>query len=298
MKTAGRWQSGTNYQRRGRTIQEAIHILNWRILPALKFSPKELMLGLVVNTANTPLEVSASVLTPSDIDKHLTYTAQQRLDGYAEAIHHAIRRKATFDKKVLKSRAGVVTFRKGQLVQAYRSDLMNTLSTDRKLQPTWSGPYRIREQVLNSYKLENLDGAPRAGEYSARRLRAFTPREGTELARIQRELEERIAEEEGRDDERDMTIYREDPIRERVSEPMNAEEPEMQDAGDEVGIGEFGDREGENRDFASEVAEDDIASDGDMGGDPLAEEEENSSIGSRVAGRRGRRQKEGGGWNR
>ena len=279
-------------------FQEAIHILNWRILPALKFSPKELMLGLVVNTANTPLEASASVLTPSDIDKHLTYTAQQRLDGYAEAIHHAIRRKATFDKKVLKSRGGVVTFRKGQLVQAYRSDLMNMLSTDRKLQPTWSGPYRIREQVLNSYKLENLDGTPRAGEYSARRLCAFTPREGTELGRIQRELEERIAEEEGRDDERDMMIYREDPIRERVSEPMNAEEPEMQDAGDEVGIGEFGDPEGENCDFASEVAEDDIASDGDMGGDPLAEEEENSSIGSRVAGRRGRRRAECGVWRR
>ena len=111
-------------------FQEAIHILNWRILPALKFSPKELMLGLVVNTANTPLETSASILTPSDIDKHLTYAAQQRLDGYAGAIHHVIRRKATFDRKVMKSRAGVTMFKKGQLVQVYHSDLMNTLSTD------------------------------------------------------------------------------------------------------------------------------------------------------------------------
>ena len=80
-------------------------MLNWRILPALKFSPKELLLGLVVNTASTPLETSTSVLTPSDVDNHLTYAAQQRLDGYAEAIHHAIRRKATFDRKVLKSSA-------------------------------------------------------------------------------------------------------------------------------------------------------------------------------------------------
>jgi hypothetical protein len=119
-------------------FQEAINILNWRILPALKFSPKELMLGLVVDMANTPLEASTSVLTPIDIDNHLTYAAQQHLDGYAEAIHHAIWRKA---KKVLQSRAGVVTFKEGQLVQVYRSDLMNTLSTDRKLLPTWTGPY-------------------------------------------------------------------------------------------------------------------------------------------------------------
>ena len=126
-------------------FQEAINILNWRILPALKFSPKELLLGLVVNTVNTPLETSASVLTPADVDTHLTYAAQQRLDGYAEAIHHTIRRKATFDRKVQNSRAGVVTFRKGQLMQVYRSDLMNMLSTNLKLQPTWIGPYCVRE---------------------------------------------------------------------------------------------------------------------------------------------------------
>ena len=155
------------------------------------------MLGLVVNTASTPLEASTSVLTPSDIDNHFTYAAQQRLDGYAEAIHHAIRRKATFDKKVLKSKAGVVIFTKGQLVQTYRSDLMNTLSTDRKLQPSWSGPYRIYERLLNSYILEELDGTLKAGEFSARRLRAFIPREGTELAEEQRAIEERLTREGG-----------------------------------------------------------------------------------------------------
>jgi hypothetical protein len=232
-------------------FQEAIQILNWRILPALKFSPKELMLGLVINTANTPLEASTSVLTPADIDKHFTYAAQQRLDGYTEAIHHAIRRKATFDKKVLKSRAGVVTFKKGQLVQAYRSDLMNTLSTDRKLQPTWSGPYRIQEQILNSYKLEELDGTPRSGEYSARRLRAFIPREGTELARLQREVEERIARE-GMEGNTEVAMGMEDPDNE------TNDEGKMDDGG----------------------------------------EEEDSNIASRVASRRGRRQKDGGGWNR
>jgi len=170
---AGKRQDGTSCRKPGRT--EAINVLNWRILPALKFSPKELLLGLVVNTINTPLETSASILSPSDIDRHLAYSTQQQLDGYSEAVHHAIRRKATFDKKVLKSKAGVVVFEKGQLVQVYRNDLMNTLSTDKKLQPTWSGPYRIHERLLNSYKLEDLDGTLKTGEYSARRLRLFTP---------------------------------------------------------------------------------------------------------------------------
>jgi hypothetical protein len=66
---------------------------------------------------------------------------------------------------------------------------MNTLSTDRKLKPTWSSLYRIQEQLLNSYKLEELDGTLKAGEYSARRLRMFTPREGTALAKEQNDLE-------------------------------------------------------------------------------------------------------------
>ena len=74
------WQS-TEWNTLPRTwpdhFQEAVNVLNWRILPALKFSPKELLLGLVVNTASTPLETSTSVLTPSDVDNHLTYAAQQ-----------------------------------------------------------------------------------------------------------------------------------------------------------------------------------------------------------------------------
>ncbi|KIJ93683.1 hypothetical protein K443DRAFT_58077, partial [Laccaria amethystina LaAM-08-1] len=57
-----------------------------------------------------------------------------------EAVHHAIRRKATFDRKVLKSKAGVVEFKNGQLVQVFRDKLASTLSTERKLAPLWSPP--------------------------------------------------------------------------------------------------------------------------------------------------------------
>ena len=232
-------------------------MLNWQILPTLKFSPKELLLGLIVNTASTPLATSSSVLTLTDIDNHFTYTVQQCLDGYAEAIHHAIRRKATFDNRVLKSKANVVTCTRGQLVQVHCSDLMNTFSTDQKLQPMWTGPYRIQECLLNSYRLEELDGTPKSSEFSARRLQAFTPREGTELAKAQREIEERLAREDevGREENRGM---------------MNS-------------LPEVGDKH--------ERQEEEVPEDEEL-------EEEDSNIASRVAGRRGHRQKEGGGWIR
>jgi len=100
-------------------FDKAIHILNWRILPALKFSPKEILLGLVVNMSKTLLEVSCSFLPPSDIDTHMTYTAQQQLGGYAEVVQHMIQWKTVFDSRVKASRAGIIEFKKGQLVQVY-----------------------------------------------------------------------------------------------------------------------------------------------------------------------------------
>ena len=67
--------------------------------------------------------------------------------------------------------------------------------------PMWSKPRRIVERVLNSYKLETLEGLPLEGEYHARRLRRFTPREGTELAAQQKNVEAGEATEAEWDDE-------------------------------------------------------------------------------------------------
>jgi hypothetical protein len=117
------------------------------------------------------------------------YAAQQRLDGYSEAVKHAMDRKTRFDRRVLESKGGEVTFDKGQLVQVYRNDLAKAIGTERKLIPMWSEPRRVLERLLNSYKLETLDGQPLDGEFHARRLRKFTPREGTELATQQKEFE-------------------------------------------------------------------------------------------------------------
>lgn len=100
-------------------FDEAVKILNWRLLPALKFSPKELMFGLVVNTKPSNTDTAVLPLTESDVALQMAYVAQQRLDGYAEAVAHALKRKTAFDKKVLSNNPGEVVFRKGQLVQIY-----------------------------------------------------------------------------------------------------------------------------------------------------------------------------------
>ncbi|KIM61383.1 hypothetical protein SCLCIDRAFT_86339, partial [Scleroderma citrinum Foug A] len=70
----------------------------------------------------------------------MAYVAQQRLDGYDEAVRHAIKRKATFDRHILKRQPAEVIFTPRQLVQVYRSDLDYTFKTERKILPKWSCP--------------------------------------------------------------------------------------------------------------------------------------------------------------
>jgi hypothetical protein len=49
----------------------------------------------------------------------MVYAAQQCLDGYSEAIQHAINRKTRFNRKILESEGGEEISTKGQLVQVY-----------------------------------------------------------------------------------------------------------------------------------------------------------------------------------
>ena len=58
-------------------FNEAIRILNWRLLPALKFTPKELMLGLVINTKPTDLNQAILPTTETDTALQMAYVAQQ-----------------------------------------------------------------------------------------------------------------------------------------------------------------------------------------------------------------------------
>jgi hypothetical protein len=154
------------------------------------------MLGLVVNTKPSNLNSSNLPITEDDTALQMAYVAQQRLDGYAEAVAHALKRKTAFDRRVLAQKPGEVTFSKGHLVQIYRNDLDYTFKTERKLLPKWSIPQRVTSRHSNSYALETLNGDPLPGSFSARRLRRFIPREGTKLAEEQRLIEEQSAKEE------------------------------------------------------------------------------------------------------
>jgi hypothetical protein len=160
-------------------LDRAVLALNNRKLPTLRFSPKELLFGLVVNTTETPLEVATSILRAEDVDVQMAYVTQQRIDGYDKIVRHAFKRKSVFDRRVVRETKGEVIFQKGDLVQVLRSGLFNTFKTERKLAPRWSAPRRIVERNVNSYILETLDGVKLDGEFSARRLRRFGKKEET-----------------------------------------------------------------------------------------------------------------------
>jgi hypothetical protein len=67
-------------------IDDAVYALNYCLLPALKFSPKELLLGLVINTPQTTIEESMSILHTSEMLAQIAYIEQQRLYGYDEIV--------------------------------------------------------------------------------------------------------------------------------------------------------------------------------------------------------------------
>ena len=86
-------------------------------MPALKFSPKEILFGLIINTKPTPPELHSLPFMTSDTETHLAYAAQQCLNAHIKAIDHAISRKAAFDQKLIKAQGGPITFKQDELVQ-------------------------------------------------------------------------------------------------------------------------------------------------------------------------------------
>ncbi|KAG2738032.1 hypothetical protein P692DRAFT_201660555, partial [Suillus brevipes Sb2] len=79
----------------------------------------------------------------SEVNVHMAYVEQQRIDGADHTAKHTVRRKAVFDRRVNKSHAGEVIFETDQLVQVYANALDFTLASSRKLQPRWSAPRRV-----------------------------------------------------------------------------------------------------------------------------------------------------------
>lgn len=168
----------------------ALRDLNDRILPALEFTPRELLTGHVIDTVSTPTHIAATEPTADDVHTQMEYTAQQQLDAYSHVVEHANEREAAFNKNIDESRLKKsIIFHTNDLVQIYRSDLDYTFRTTRKLLPKWGQVRRVVSREVNSYKLASLEGLVLKGRFSARRLRRFETRPGTTLDDEQKALE-------------------------------------------------------------------------------------------------------------
>ena len=86
-------------------------------------------------------------------------------------------------------------------MQVYRSDLDYTFKMEKKILPKWSCPHRIAMQLRNLYRLETTAGTPIPGDFSARRLHKFIPREGTQLYQDQLAHMEQLKEQGGAEQE-------------------------------------------------------------------------------------------------
>nr|GAT47179.1 retrotransposon-like family member [Mycena chlorophos] len=153
-------------------FDDAIRVLNWRILPTIKFSPREILLGLD-GSRRVPFVEAQETVRPADIDLHMAQVEQVRLDGYAARVEYALGRKAAFDRRLLADGTGEVTFVVGDLVQRRNQDADNKLSAQSKMVYEWSGPYRVIERQLHSYRLANWQGTEVSGWVNTRHLRPY-----------------------------------------------------------------------------------------------------------------------------
>ncbi|CCO37587.1 Retrovirus-related Pol polyprotein from transposon opus Includes: RecName: Full=Protease [Rhizoctonia solani AG-1 IB] len=157
-------------------LDEAVAQLNDRILPSLGYSPRELLTGIL--SPERKADIGARIRDPTleEVDVNMALTYAFRMDGYANALRHAARRKRQFDKK-----ARPADFKAGDLVQKYDARLDETHSSLRKLAPRWSGPVRVVSKATNSYALEDLEGNAFSSAAHSRLLRPFIPSPGTPL---------------------------------------------------------------------------------------------------------------------
>jgi hypothetical protein len=133
----------------------------------LDHTPNELFFAMVINTAETGVEVASAAISMDDIDVQQAYAGQQRFDGYTRAVKHGVARKAAFDRRVLDSAVGEVIFKAGDLVQVLDPKYKKTFLTSKKILPEWSGAFRVKERLLNSYIIETIYEQELDGEYNS-----------------------------------------------------------------------------------------------------------------------------------
>ncbi len=129
-------------------LDAAICSMNNRILPALGFTPRELLWGRRETSEERPKAHGETETKEQDAMYHFAFSDLLHSQAYTGALAEAARRKAIFDDKV-----HPVEFKPGDLVQIYNSKLDVTYETKAKLLPCWSPPRIITDQLLNLYTL-------------------------------------------------------------------------------------------------------------------------------------------------
>ena len=124
-------------------LDAAIKHLSDRILPALKFLPNKLLLGIPM-AISTPINPD-SITPPTEVDAtlHLAVRDQQQSNGYATIVSHAEKRKKRFNNKVMKQAPRNVVFEKDDLVQIHQTQRNQMFLMIRKLIPMWSTPHHV-----------------------------------------------------------------------------------------------------------------------------------------------------------
>jgi hypothetical protein len=214
-------------------FDNAIFLLNNRILRALDHTPNELFLGMVINTTETGVETASSRITLDDIDVQQVYASQQRFDGYVRAVKHGAVRKAVFDRRVESSRAGKMVFAPGDLVQVLDPKYKKTFLTSKKILPEWSGAFRVKERLLNSYIIETVYGQELAGEYNSRRLRPLKAPKGSSLEAYEEARRGGMAGERAGVTAGPVVLDDEEPSREAESADRDVEEKRRRGAKDD-----------------------------------------------------------------
>lgn len=142
-----------------------------------------------MNAASVPLEEMSAAPTANKVHEQLVLMQQQRLDVYSHMVEKSADRKAAFNGALDNlQRKHAVKFAINTLVHVYCSDLDYTFKTKHNLLPKWSPVRRVIGRNRNSYKITTLEGLTLKGWFSARRLREFTARLGTELEVDQKAL--------------------------------------------------------------------------------------------------------------
>jgi hypothetical protein len=157
-------------------FDEVIAELNDRIKPGTRFTPREILFGLLFAPIHTAPETEPVEPTAKDVEDRIALAEIMRDQSFTRHTADAERRRKHSDKAT-----HPIQFQVGDLVQIYDTHWDFSVSSDRKLAPRWSAPRIIVSQGTNSYRIARMDGTLIDRNIHANHVRGFVVRPETPL---------------------------------------------------------------------------------------------------------------------